>query len=387
MNPAQLAQISIYPIKSTRAINLSDAWVEEKGLSFDRRFVLVKPDGQFITARTHRKLLFIQSTLTPYGINVVAPDMPALHIHYSNFEAEYQSIQIWNDSIEAQICSQLYDNWFSDFLGEPCRLVFCGDQSYRNVSRRTSQVSFADGYPLLIISQASLSDLNKRLNQQDMPSVAMSHFRPNIVVNNTKAFAEDGWKHIRIGEVEFEVVKPCTRCVLTTVDPNTAVESPYKEPLKTLGQYRRDEKGEVNFGQNLVALNQGKISLGDTVEVLSTQKAVSYSGRSVTKHSQSTSKVTSTPDTQVKSVKIEFESWNKQYRGDNQSSILEQGEAAGLILPYSCRAGMCGRCKLKLDEGEVTQLADDGLMPQEKEQGYILACSCLPQTDIKVSKA
>ncbi|MBL4629838.1 MAG: MOSC domain-containing protein, partial [Paraglaciecola sp.] len=241
MPHSKLKQINIYPIKSGPGIELLSSQVGPLGLDFDRRFVLTDLNGQFITARTHNKLCLISSVLTDKGLQLNAPGMPELNIEYHKLAQYYKSVQIWSDKVDAQYCSIHYDLWFSGFLGQSCQLFYFGELSVRHVYNSDEQITFADGYPLLSISQASFDDLNSR-NQ--MP-IVMSRFRPNLVVDQTEAFAVDGWKRIKIGEVVFEVAKPCARCVFITIDPITAKKHPTLEPLATLQKYRQDVDGEV----------------------------------------------------------------------------------------------------------------------------------------------
>ena len=279
MSEPCVSQLSVYPIKSTSGIHLNHAYMEERGLAFDRRFVVARPDGGFITARTHPRLLLVHSVLTRDGLQLRGPGMDPLALHYADFSDRYQPLTIWDQSMQGQYCGEVAERWFSQLLGEPAQLLHCGALTER--AREGSEadplvpdgeVSFADGAPLLLISEASLVDLNSRMANP----LTMAHFRPNLVVKGCAPFTEDGWKRIRIGEVEFVATHGCSRCVLTTVDPQSAEADPAGEPLATLARYRRAEDGEVYFGQNLVALNSGKISLYDRVEVLETQAAPSY---------------------------------------------------------------------------------------------------------------
>jgi hypothetical protein len=405
---AHLSAINIYPVKSIAGISLPVSRVENTGLAFDRCFVITDLAGMFITGRTHPKIALITCSLTLQGLVLNAPSMPALTVNYQDFSRHYENIQVWNDTISAQYCSVLMDAWISEYLDTPCQIVYFGEDSTRPVKRYENdsnvKLSFADGYPLMVISHASLDDLNQRLSANNQLPVSMAQFRPNLVVNNTAAFAEDGWKKIRIGEVVFEIVKPCSRCIFTTVDPQTAQKHQQQEPLNTLKQYRFDtDKKEVMFGQNLVALNQGMIRVGDKIEVLSTQKANVYIDNMPTlnRPTQSTpepkvkqlnpkkqlTEKLSTAKKSRKKVNILFDTWDTYVEGNNQQSLLDQGENAGLILAHSCRAGMCGRCKVKLESGEVKQHATDGLTAEEKQQGYILACSCVPISDVVINKA
>ncbi|PKG80833.1 oxidoreductase [Colwellia sp. 75C3] len=378
----QLSQISVYPLKSSAGIQVSNSWVDELGLSFDRRFVLSDDKGQFITARTEPTLCLIQANITATGLVLTAPDMPKLVINYHQLTELYQTVFVWDDNINAQQGNTEHHQWFSRYLKRPCQLLHFGELSTRKVpdtSNRTNQLAFADGYPLLLISQASLDDLNKRCST----TITMNQFRPNLVIDNCDAFAEDTWQHIRIGEVEFELRKPCTRCIFTTINPETAIKDIHQEPITSLKTYRQaadgDLKGEILFGQNLIPLNQGQIKLTDTITIIKKKAAPTFS-----------IPLNTTPKTvsreNKKKVSIKFDSWNKTHKGDNQQTILDQGEKAGLILPYSCRAGMCGRCKVKLVKGQVEQLSTDGLTEAEMKEDYILMCSCIPKTDVILAR-
>lgn len=401
---SQVSQLTVYPIKSTAGITLSNAWVDQYGLAFDRRFVLTDPQGAFITARTEPSLCLIRTSLTEKGLVVIAPDMPLLTLNYDSLSSDYQSITVWRDTISGQHCDKAANLWFSQYLSKPCQLMYFGEKSSRKVKNSQQETAFSDGYPLLLISQGSLDYLNQALDEP----VSMAHFRPNIVVENCEPFAEDSWKHIRIGEVEFMVTKPCSRCIFTTIDPDTAHKNIYQEPLKTLKTFRQVLNGDVMFGQNLVPLNQGQIKVTDTISALSTQMPPRFMNKGgipkkagekickssakedntsppIHKNTFQESDVISSQKNKGK-VNINYESWNKSITGNTRNTLLEQGEEAGLLLPYSCRGGMCGRCKMKLISGDVKVLADDGLSDAEKTQGYVLSCSCIPQSDISVSK-
>lgn len=391
-----LTAINIYPIKSTAGISLSNTWIDDYGLSFDRRFVVTDSQGQFISARTEPSLCLIQASITQQGLIITAPNMPLLEINYADFSEDYYPITVWNDTINSIHCTPAIDNWFSLYLKRPCKLHFFAKNSNRQVKNSHQQVGFADGYPLLLISQASLNDLNQRLTTSGEHAVAMSHFRPNLVIENSEgstdtfadAFSEDKWRRIRIGEIEFEIAKPCSRCIMTTVNPATGEKNAQQQPLKTLKGYRQVKNGDVMFGQNLIALNKGQLRLGDKVTVLDKQPALVF----INKNTATAEVVTTPPSPKTKAsrkkrtVEILFDSWDKLIKGNTKQPILDQGENAGLILPYSCRGGMCGRCKIKVESGQVKQLANDGLTDEEKKQGYVLACSAIPESDLVLSR-
>lgn len=265
-NPKQseLTEINVYPIKSVSGIAMSSGWVEKQGLCFDRRFMLAFADGAMVTARKFPHMVNVKSSLIPDGLVLSYQDKPSLVLRYKEFLMEEVKTQVWNDRFVAYSTVLAANKWFSEVVGRPVQLLFSGEQSNRIRDKVGHNVSFADGYPLLVISQPSLDELNRRSSEQHL----MDQFRTNLVVSGTEAFVEDSWKRIRIGEVEFEAVKPCERCILTTVDTTTGHLRANKEPLNTLGKFRANEKGGVFFGQNLVAKNEGMIRVGDAIEVL-----------------------------------------------------------------------------------------------------------------------
>ncbi|WJW76274.1 MOSC domain-containing protein [Thiohalobacter sp. IOR34] len=266
----QLTEINIYPIKSTRRIALQESPVQPRGLPWDRRWMLVDAEGTFVTARKQPRLALVQTALGPDRLQVTAPGMPQLELPLSPADGERIEVGIWRDRTPAVHPSPEADAWFSDYLGQPLRLVQMTDDILRPVDpaygQPGDQVSFADGFPLLLISEASLADLNRRLQRP----VDMRRFRPNLVVRGCEPYAEDRWRRLRIGDVEFAGVKACSRCIFTTIDPDTGVPDPAREPLRTLGQYRRRAEGGVYFGQNLIPRSEGVIRIGDTVQVLET---------------------------------------------------------------------------------------------------------------------
>ncbi|MCX2759707.1 hybrid-cluster NAD(P)-dependent oxidoreductase [Vibrio sp. Sgm 22] len=267
-----LSQINVFPVKSVGGISLSSAWVEKQGLTFDRRFMLALADGSMITARKYPKMVKVSSSLQPDGLIFTYEGKEPLRLKYANFKMQEAPATVWKDSFTAYTTNDEADDWFSDVLGVRVELLFSGEQSNRVREKLGQNVSFADGYPMLVISQASLDELNRR-----SPEVhSMDQFRTNFVVSNTEAFAEDSWKRIRIGEVEFEAVKPCERCILTTVDVERGEFRATKEPLNTFSTFRANERGGVFFGQNLVAKNEGLVKAGDVVEVLETKEKEYY---------------------------------------------------------------------------------------------------------------
>jgi uncharacterized protein len=270
----QLSQIHMYPVKSCAGIALQSAEVQPRGLAFDRRWMLAHVGtGKFLTARDTPKLLSLHTQPSDAGILLTAPDLPEIFAAMPSASAELTEVSIWDDSLAARVCNSGVNQALSAWLNEPVQLVFMGDENARLTDPRYAteagqSVSFADGFPLLLIAQASLDGLNERLSAKGRSQIPMARFRPNLVVTGAEiAHAEDGWRNLRIGQRHFAVVKPCVRCVLTTIDTTSLTRDPFGEPLKTLIEYRRGDKG-VTFGMNLIPLNTGLIRVGDGVEVL-----------------------------------------------------------------------------------------------------------------------
>ena len=263
----KVSQINIFPIKSLGGINLTDAIVETSGFQFDRNWMLVDENGKFLTQRTMPEMALFYTEIRENSLYVYHQSNPqnGIEIPYSQSSGKIIKSQVWNDPIEALHVSSEADTWFSAQLKISCQLLKMDLSNKRFIENKykvnNEYVSFADSMPYLIIGEASLEDLNDRM---EIP-VPMNRFRPNIVFTGDKPFLEDSWDKIQIGEVFFQVTKPCARCVMTTIDQDTATKG--KEPLKTLAKYRKVD-GKILFGQNLIALNNGKISVGDEVKAL-----------------------------------------------------------------------------------------------------------------------
>ncbi|MGO5000347.1 MOSC N-terminal beta barrel domain-containing protein [Oceanisphaera sp. W20_SRM_FM3] len=268
---AAITQLHLYPIKSAAGLCVEQAYVTFEGLLGDRRFMLAKLDGGFISARTHPRLQSIQVTQVAAGLDLRYGEH-LLKVRHSEFLEQPVTVNVWDDNFSALSTHPDYHAWFSEILGEAVQFIWLGEHSQRYREKLNTAVSFADGYPLLLISEASLADLNLRADAHFL----MSQFRPNLVVSAHRAFEEDGWRRIRIGEVEFVVAKPCSRCVMTTITPGTEHFNANKEPLATLLRYRHGLDNEVYFGQNLIAVNEGVICQGDPVEVLEYATAAIY---------------------------------------------------------------------------------------------------------------
>ncbi len=259
-----LSAVYVYPIKSCGGISLQSANLEATGLRDDRRWMLVDGTGKFMSQRRHPKLALISPSLAPDRLVVSAPGMPDLEVPFDGETGDRLDVEVWGDAQRGVPVGGEADRWFGRFLGSPCRLVRKPEDDVRPVdsayARSGDQTSFADGFPLLLISEASLEDLNRRLESP----VSMNRFRPNLVVRGCGPYAEDGWGEMRVGDAVLRVAEPCPRCAITTVDQDSGERG--KEPLRTLATYRKAE-GEVWFGRNLIHTSLGTVNVGDPVGV------------------------------------------------------------------------------------------------------------------------
>ncbi len=264
----KLTEVYRYPIKSLAGIPIKASMVEKYGLENDRCMMLVDQNGLFISQRKYPELALIKVLSDSSNITVESSGQKAITIGEDSFSKLKMKVEVWGDSCDAYIASEEVNIWFSQLLQQNVSLVKYDFNKPRatdlNYSKPSDIVSFADGFPILMISQRSLDDLNSRLDEP----VSMLNFRPNLVVDGYDAFAEDDWKTIQVGSVVFDLVKACSRCVLTTVNPNTGVKSDKGQPLKTLSSYRRTKMGVV-FGMNLIPRSSGIVRLGDVLKVLS----------------------------------------------------------------------------------------------------------------------
>lgn len=263
-----LAALNCYPVKSCRGFGAARMELDARGLWYDRQWMVVDTAGGFLTQRKHPRMALVRTAIKGSELVLAAPGRADLRIPLEASQGELCSVQCWGYDCLALEQSPETAAWLSEFLGTPLRLVRMVDDFERIVDPRYAPekalTAFSDGFPLLLLSEASLEDLNQRL-EEPLP---MNRFRPNLVVKGCEPYAEDGWKRLRIAGVEFDVCKPCSRCVITTVDQATGERG--GEPLRALAGYRR-RGSAVLFGQNLVHRGRGPLNVGDKVEVLSRQ--------------------------------------------------------------------------------------------------------------------
>jgi uncharacterized protein len=263
----QLTDIYIYPVKSLAGIRLEQATVQLRGLQYDRRWMIVTPEGDFLTQRNVPELALLGTAIEPPYLILFdrfnTHDRVAVPLHSADDEDACKDVSVWDDRLTGTLVSPDADAWLSEKLSIEVQLVAMPEHSTRAVDSRYAPdgqyVSFADGYPFLLVGTASLADLNQRLAQP----VPMNRFRPNLVFSGGQPYEEETWSDFTIGGLPFQGVKPCARCVMTTIHQDTGRAG--SEPLKTLSGYRRDGN-KVLFGQNVIWMGtEGVIKVGDLV--------------------------------------------------------------------------------------------------------------------------
>jgi uncharacterized protein YcbX len=258
-----VSALYVYPVKSCRGVSLTEAAVADRGFAHDREWMVVDTDGRFVTQRVRPALALVVATVDDDGLRLTAPDMPELVVSHAS-PGSSRPVTVWRDTCLAESAGVRAARWFSDYLGDSFDLVRMPDTTVRRVNPgyagEGDRVGFADGFPFLLLSEGSLDELNRRLDQP----VPMDRFRANIVVAGCDPHAEDTWSRLTVGELVFRAVKPCARCVITTTDQLTGHRG--AEPLRTLAGYRK-VGNEVLFGQNLVHEGRGVVRVGDSCAV------------------------------------------------------------------------------------------------------------------------
>lgn len=263
-----VSALYIYPIKSLGGIALSSSAITKRGLEHDRRWMLVDDNNEFLTQRAYSQMALLKTAIIRDSIIAYhsddANDIIQLPLHPA--PKETVTVKVWDDYCEGQYADDNVNEWFSQKLGISCKAVFMPDDSKRKLDPKYAKsdqdiTGFADGYPILVISEASLEDINNRLEEP----VPMDRFRPNIVITGTAAFAEDTMRMFRINNSNFYGVKLCGRCIITTTNQQTGERG--KEPLKTLTGYRTINN-KVCFGQNVICDDNGQINIGDDIQII-----------------------------------------------------------------------------------------------------------------------
>ncbi len=268
MSKYKLSEIIVYPVKSLGGFSVDSAEVTDRGLKYDRRWMLVDENNQFLTQRKFHKMALLQTKITNNSLVVFNKTNPAdkIEVELNPAIDQIEKAIVWDDTVDVFTYSDAINNWFSEQLNTNCRLVYMPDESKRVVdpeyAKQNELTSLADGYPFLIIGEESLKLLNSKL---DTP-LPMNRFRPNLVSTGGEPHEEDTWEQFKINDIIFKPVKPCARCVVTTVDQSTGEKG--TEPLKTLAAYRQTDNNKVNFGMNLLHEGKGIVSVGEELSII-----------------------------------------------------------------------------------------------------------------------
>lgn len=259
---ATIKDLYFYPIKSFRGLRVHDMQLDKFGPRYDREWMLVDQKGNMITQRTMPILAKIGVRMDDVEIELSTQGLGSVDFGIEEHEPDEIQVAVWKDKVPALEVSREVSAWLSEFTGQKVKLVKFSPNGKRAIDLLPErQIHFADGYPLLVISLASLKDLERRANQ----TFSMSRFRPNIVIDHVPPFAEDMWSGFEAGTVKFKALKPCARCKITCTHPLTGEVG--SEPLDTLYTFRRQEKG-VMFGYNYAHLNEGRIHVGETIKIV-----------------------------------------------------------------------------------------------------------------------
>jgi len=265
----RLSALYRYPLKSGKGEILQSIELDKLGLAGDRRWMLVdEASGRFLTQRAEAKMSQLSALWNASGgLTLSTPEQGSIEVPLPAADAELRGVTIWRDTLRVPDAGDQAARFVSEFLGKPTRLVQMPLERARTTQsgfgKDDDQVAFADGYPLLLIGEASRLALSETVGRE----LEMLRFRPNLVIEGSAPYAEDQWKRIRIGDIEFRVVKPCARCIMTTVDPQTGERSADREPFATLQKHRSTADGAM-FGQNLVNDGNGRLEVGMLVEIL-----------------------------------------------------------------------------------------------------------------------
>ena len=279
-----VSKLCVYPLKSAQGIELQQVEVQLKGFLGDREMMLVFGSGKVITQRQFPQLAKIQVEILGRSVTLRVADNSLAPITFiSIINGALIEVEIWGDRILAIDQGNEIAQWFREFLELPkdksCRLVRQSAAHLRLLDKKYADdddrpVSFADNSPVMLTASSSLMELNERIieiHRQHSPGISMNRFRPNIVVETIEPFIEDSWRIIQIGEIVFQMAKPCSRCIMTNIDQQDGEKSTLKEPLKTLGTFRQLSEQGVMFGVNMIPLNEGIITVGDRLRAIETR--------------------------------------------------------------------------------------------------------------------
>jgi uncharacterized protein len=261
----EISQLYIYPIKSLPGISLKNSEVSDRGLKYDRRWMLVDESNKFLTLRELPKMALLKVNITEKSLIIESNEHNTTLIVPLEIEENCTNeVTIWNATVKAQIVSDKANVWFSEILGSKCKLVFMPENSMRPVDTTSGYhpagkfTSFADAYPFLLLGEASMNHLNSKF----VLPFSILRFRPNIVFKGGQAYQEDDIDNFTINNIKFTGLENCARCQIPNLDPSTGIPNQNREPLKTLAKYRNRNKN-IEFGRNVVHSGSGNISVGD----------------------------------------------------------------------------------------------------------------------------
>lgn len=267
----RLTGLFLYPVKGMAGAALQRCALDERGLQGDRRWMVVDQKGAFLTQRQLPAMARVKVSLQDDALHLETAGCPPLTVRAPRLDAPRVEVSVWGRPTQVQHAPAAH-RWLSDLFGRSCHLVYQPQDTLRPLPPpwQRAGTGLADGFPFLLISEASLGLLNQRLGDKGLPPVAMARFRPNLVVSGVAAHAEDTWRTLRIGQVSLRVALPCERCTVTMVDPRTGVRDPQRQPLATLREYRANDQGNPEFGQNLIYAHlpsdaDNELRVGDAV--------------------------------------------------------------------------------------------------------------------------
>ena len=279
-----VSKLCIYPFKSTQGIELQQVQVQAKGFLGDREMMLVSGSGKFITQRQFPQLAKVQVRIVGQSVTLQVADSSFPSITFiMTLNGALIEVEIWRDRFLAIDQGNEVAQWFQQFLDLPvdktCRVVRQSSAHTRLLTKKYPNdeelpLNFADNSPAMLTATASLLELNQRIieiNQQHGQAIPMNRFRPNVVIETIEPFVEDSWRIVQIGEVRFQMAKPSSRCIMTTIDQKEGAKNSRKEPLTTLGTFRQLSEQGVMFGVNMIPQNEGMIHKGDRLQVLETR--------------------------------------------------------------------------------------------------------------------
>ena len=265
----KISELYIYPVKSLAGIKLNQSQLSNFGLQNDRRWLIVDKDGLFMSQRTTPKMATIKTALHANQL-VLTHNKKQMHVPLATTQSQNIKVTVWNDSLIAQRLSQDVDQWLSEILEQLCHLVYMPENAQRQIdtdfAKKDQYVSFADAFPILLVSQASIDDLNSKLEKP----VNINRFRPNIIITGVNAFQEDIWGKFVINTINYIAAKPCSRCIMPSINQEKGIQDNVKL-LSVLNKYRKFDK-KIKFGVNIYYEDDKKVknqqlTVGDAINL------------------------------------------------------------------------------------------------------------------------